>query len=240
MSPDTLVVVCGYAGDAQQIHNNLPYYLHHKAPVLVLSPLDAPVFIRHKDVVCKSGGKRAYIGQDSLDRQLAHMRLMLDQPFQHFLAHDSDSVVLSSRLPGYLYAKPNQLWSNVVSDAMHDDKRAPDYKYPHLAFQPPYFFNRHVLERLIKAAEKIKADPNTPFIDWAMMAWCVEAGIPYENYPDGCSCPSNRGPGAGYDVMYELVRRHGRYILHSIKDRQVLLEMANARLMYLKKTPYGR
>lgn len=239
MNNNTLVVVCGYAGDMQQIHNNMPYYLHHKCPVMVLSPLDSPVHIRHKDVMCKSGGKRAYIGQDSLDRQIAHLRLMLDQPYQYFLAHDSDSVVLSSRLPGYLYAEPNLLWSNIVSDAMHDERRPPGYEYPHLAFQPPYFMNRHVIERMLMVADKIKACPETPFIDWAMMAWCVKANLGYKNYPDGCSCPSNRGPGAGYDVMYELVRRHGRYILHSIKDRQVLLEMANARLQYLKKTPIG-
>lgn len=238
MNNNTLVVVCGYQGDEQQIKDLLPYYTHHQCPVLVLSPVDAPVFIKHQQVKNKSGGKRCYVGQESLDRQIAHLRLALQEPYQYFLFNDSDSVVLSSKLPGYLYSKPNQLWSNIVSDAMHDERRPKDYKYPHLAFQPPYFMNRHVIERLLMVADKIKACPETPFIDWAMMAWCVEANLPYENFPDGCSCPSNRGPGAGYDVMYELVRRHGKYILHSIKRRDVLLEMANARLAYLKKSPF--
>jgi hypothetical protein len=237
MNNMTCVVVCGYAGDEHQIRQNLPYYLHHGCPVLILSPLDAPIHIKHPNVKCKSGGKRAYIGKDSLDRQAIHLKLMLDEPFQYFLANDADSVVLSSRLPGYLYAEPNILWSNEVSDAMHDDKRPAGYPYPHLAYQPPYFMNRHVIERLLVGAKDTECDPSTPFIDWCMMSWAHNAGLAHRNFPDGASCPTS--DAYSFHVMDDLVRRHGRYFLHSIKKREVLLALAHSRLAFLKKKPLG-
>lgn len=230
MNENTLVVVCGYAGDSHQIRNALPYYMHHGRMVLILSPDDAPV--THEMIGYRPGyleykaiGKRAYIGQTSLDRQLLHLKTMLEFPYSFYLMNDSDSVVLNSKLPDYLYAEPGVLWSNEVSDEMHI--RSADYKFPRLAFQPPYFMSRAVLEKIIAVAPSVPTDPQTPFIDWCMMAWSVSAGIPHKNFVEGVSCPSCTPPTLG--LMTELVRNHGRYFVHSIKDINVLLQIARAR-----------
>jgi hypothetical protein len=243
MNNNTMVVVCGYAGDAHQIRNLMPYYLHHRCPVLILSPSDSPITPQQlpirRELGFLTGGKRAYTGQESLDRQIEHMRLMLRCPaeYKFFLAHDSDSVVLSQELPSYIYNEPDVLWSNEVSDAMHDPHRPADYSYPHLAFQPPYFMSRGVIERLLSVAPAVKADPHTPFIDWAMMAWAVKAGIPHKNFIEGASCPTT--PGYGIDTMKELVERHGRYFVHSVKTPEALKTLVWARVAFKNRFRKG-
>jgi hypothetical protein len=247
-NPDTLVSVHGYSGDSHQIRNAMVYYKHHKCPVVVLSPDDSPINEKNcgrwSGVEYRTGGKRAYIGQLSLDRQIEHFKILLEYPHKFFLMNDSDSVCLSPQLPDYLYERPDVLWSNVVSDAMHDHKRAPDYPWPHLAFQPPYFCSREVIERLLTVAEEVKADVNTPFIDWAMMAWCVKSGAPYGNFLnfDGVSCPTVTA-GAGGQSIYEpgcslmanQVWHHKAIFLHSIKTLDVLKRMGYARLACKRK-----
>src|SRR6202040_3913014 len=103
MNENTRVVICCYEGDAHQLC--MPGYLQHGCPITVMSPDDSRVVIPGVD--CAHAGKRAYIGQDSLDRQLLHMELMLTYPEDHFLCHDSDSIVLDAKLPDYLYAEPD-------------------------------------------------------------------------------------------------------------------------------------
>ena len=79
LNKDTLTVVCGYSGDAHQIKAFLPYYLHHNTPVLVLSPVDAPITpqqVATHRVLFATGGKKAYVGQLSLDRQLEHLKIL--------------------------------------------------------------------------------------------------------------------------------------------------------------------
>lgn len=237
MNPDTLVSVHGYAGDQHQVRFMMPYFIHHKCPVVVMSPTDSPIlekFVGPKpNVTYEQGGLRAYIGQLSLDRQIEHMKMLLKHPQKFFLMNDADSVCLSPQLPQYLYDEPDVLWSQVVSDAMHDSKRAVDYKYPHLAFQPPYFCSRQVLEQLLTVADKIKADPNTPFIDWCMMAWAVEAQVVYKGYPDGISCPTTIPEGRYW--MSGAIQKEGKIFLHSIKQFEVLRAMAIDRLMYKRR-----
>lgn len=239
MNENTMVVVCGYEGDAHQIRTLMPYYLHHRCPILILSPNDAPIrpaqLPVRRELGFRTGGKRAYTGQDSLDRQAEHLKIMLSAPpeYKYFLAHDSDSVILDSAIPNYCYAEPDTLWTNIVSDAMHDPHRAADYPWPHLAFQPPYFMSRNTILRLVAAAAEIKADPHTPFIDWCMMAWAVKAGITYKNFPEGASCPTT--PGLGIQTMHDLVANHGRYIVHSVKTAEALKDLAWARLAFKRR-----
>lgn len=235
MNPDTAVAVFGYSGDAHQILTLLPYYMHHRCPVVIFSPDDSPIRRRDTDnLFFRFGGKRAYVGQDSLDRQVIQMKKLLAEfPQKWFLFNDSDSVCLSPRLPGWLYT--DKVWSNEVSDAMHDHKRAADYPWPHLAFQPPYFLSRDNVQKWIDAAEEIKADPNTPFLDWAFMAWTVHSKLPHSTFidqdgqPVGVSCPT-RGYDPGTNAMEQAVWHHKAVFLHSIKDKGVLLRMAHARL----------
>src|SRR5258708_5855871 len=118
MNKNTRVAVCCYAGDQHQVIESLGMYLHHACPVVILSPEDSKAEINYPGVVNRFGGKRAYIGQDSLDRQAEHLRLLLEFPENHFLIHDSDSVSLDPKIPDYLYEQPDVVWSNQVTDAI--------------------------------------------------------------------------------------------------------------------------
>lgn len=226
LNPPTLITVHGYYGDSAQIKNALRYYEHHKCPVVIMSPTDSPI-PRMGPHICRVGGKRAYIGQLSLDRQYAHFRMMLEYPFDHFLANDSDSICLSPKIPEYLYQK-DVLWSNEVSDLMHH--RKPEYQWPRLAFQPPYFFSRSILERMLATEGKFATDLQTPFIDWLFMAIAVAGNIPHRNYPDGCSCPTSDTNSIRH--MANRVSVHGAVMLHSIKTPRALQEVASSRAQY--------
>lgn len=238
MNPNTLVTVHGYAGDSRQVTNALPFYLHHGCPVVIFSPTDSPIVSKNRPAAEKlqfrTGGKRAYVGQLSLDRQIEHMKIMLTYPHEFFLANDSDSVCIDPKIPDYLYQEPDVLWSNVVSDMMHDRSDDPGYKYPRLAFQPPYFMHRSVIAKLLTVADKVKANPRTPFIDWCMMAWAFDAGIEGKTFRDGVSCPTaNYAPGQ--QAMRDGVENRGAVMLHSIKTPDVLYMMAGARVSWKRK-----
>jgi hypothetical protein len=181
--------------------------------------------------ICRGVGKRAYIGPDSLVRQKLHLQAMLEYPFDFFLANDSDSVCLSPKIPQYLYDEPDVLWSNEVSDMMH--VRPASYKWPRLAFQPPYFMSRQVIEKLLSVADDVEFDPQTPFIDWVFMAWAVASDCPHKNYRDGISCPSTSPDGL--NLMRHMVRHEGRIMIHSVKSAYVLSRLVNDRKLFLKR-----
>lgn len=223
-----MMAVFGYAGDAHQIRDQMKVHESLNIPIVIMSPTDAPIK-RMGPHICRHAGKRAYVGQDSLDRQSQQMRILLEYPFDYYLLNDSDSVCLSAQLPRYLFNSSNVLWSNVVSDEMH--KRMPGYPWPRLAFQPPYFMSRSVLERFLSVADTVKAEPQTPFIDWWMMAVAVRAGIIYRNFSEGASLPSSDAHTR--NVMATLVS-HGKYFLHSIKKPDVLAEMLDQRRRFVK------
>lgn len=111
---DTLVVVQCYQGDADQLPILLPQWQHHGYPVLILSPEDSPVVIEAEGVECRSAGRVGWAGRHTLDRQLAHFRIMAEYPQRYLLMHDADSVILSPELPDYLYERGDCLFSNEV------------------------------------------------------------------------------------------------------------------------------
>jgi hypothetical protein len=231
MNEQTLVSCHGYSGDAPQVRILMQYLRHHQCPVVVVSPENAPLNARNvpgMGLAYRTGGVKAYIGQQSLDRQIEHMRLLLKFPQNWFLMNDSDSVCLSPELPRYLYDE-DVFWSNVVSDEMHDRSGTPGYKWPRLAFQPPYFCSRKILEQLVAIGPKYKADPQTPFIDHCLMMWSIAGNIPYKNFPNGCSCPT-RDYEQGMKHMSDMVRFHGSIMLHSIKNAEALSRMAWSRV----------
>ncbi len=242
MHPFTLVSVHGYAGDLHQIRWLLPYYLHHRTHVVICAPEDSPItpaqLSNRPEIRYINAGRRAYVGQLSLDRQAIHLQKLLEAgPYQWFLMNDSDSVCLSPRLPDYLFSDPGKVWSNIVSDECHP--RAANYPFPRLAFQPPYFMSRHCVEQLVAIAPKVPADvdgiePRTPFLDWAMMSWSVRAGLRYQSFPDGVSCPSNHENKASCDAMSNAVQNEGKIFIHSVKRREMILRLAYDRLRYKK------
>ena len=106
-------------------------------------------------------------------------------------------------------------------------QRKPGYKWPRLAFQPPYFFSRSILERLVKTEGTFEADMQTPFIDWLMMAICAAGDIPHKNYRDGVSCPTSDNHSRLH-MVNNIVQR-GAVMLHSVKTPLALQEMVSAR-----------
>lgn len=184
---ETLVVVHAYSGDKDVVKTALPVHLAHNGHVLILSPSDAPVNIRRAGVECRSAGGRGYFGQVSLDRQRAHLEMLLEYPKNYFLLNDADSMCLTPYIPKYLYDRPNIAWSNQVNEWR------PHYSpYPKIAMQPPYFLSREAIVRMLSVADnpRVRAHPITPFIDWYMLALCEEAGVDHRNFEDGASFPA--------------------------------------------------
>ncbi len=240
LNPDTLVVVCGYAGDKSQIEMLMPHYVHHECSVVVMSPEDAPITdSAQKGVVFRQGGLKGWIGQQTLDRQRIHMKMMLEYPHKFFLMNDADSVCLSNRIPRYLYEYPDIFWSNEVTDL----NPGPSF-LPKIAMQPPYFTGRATLEKMVnaKAADSYYGDfgplPEqklpipTGCIDHLMLCLAHGAGVTHSNFRDGCSFET--GSDHGLITMAGLVQSHGKIFCHSVKtlDRLHRLVVARGRSKY--------
>lgn len=241
MNPDTLVVVHCYAGDRHQVVNALPQYQHHECPVLVLSPEDAPVHI--DGVMCRSAGKRAYIGQDSLDRQRAHLELLFEYEWEWVLLHDSDSVCLEPMLPDYLH-QPDALgrqclWYNPTPTIRFlEEVGQPGFEgYPEV-YQPPLFTSRAALERMLAVSDKaMESLPEfAKLIDWYFVAMAREAGITARALPDGISRPI----WSEYELArtYAMVRTRGFTMIHSVKTPQVLSVLVSGRAEF-NRDPEG-
>lgn len=239
MNEDTLVSVHCYQGDADLVREFMPQYRHHGCPVVVLSPADSPVQI--SGVECRSAGKRGYFGQDSLDRQREHLKLLLTYPQNYFLLNDADSFCLSPELPAYLYRHENVLWSNEVREG-----RPHASPYPKLGVHPPYFLTRATIEQMLTV--NVPAHPITPFIDWYMLALACESGVGHAAFPDGRSFPAWRhgaipetkelghdfhheetnGGVDGARLMSSQVRSSGVIFVHSVKHAHVRDELVAA------------
>jgi hypothetical protein len=241
MNENTLISIHGYAGDANQIKNLMPYYQHHGCQLVVLSPADSkitPKLVglagREPGIIYGHIGQRAYIGPASLERQKQHLRILLTRfPHQFFLMNDSDSFCLSPEIPKYLYDEPDVFWSNEVSDEMH--KMPEGYPYPRLAFQPPYFCSRKVLEGMVKSTETLTFE-SCPlhYIDYYMMRLAHDAGIKHRGFVAGVSCPTNDYP-PGMAGMLDGVENRGSVLLHSVKTLDVIVKLVDARTRYVQK-----
>jgi hypothetical protein len=249
LNPDTRVIVCCYEGDMHQI--NVDAMKRHECPVTIMSPEDSKAIIPGVD--CAFAGKRAYIGQESLDRQLAQMKLMLTYPENFFLCHDSDSVLLDAKIPGYLYESPHIVWSNQVNDGIPEHQATFPPGWPHVAFQPPYFFSRYVLEKMVAAAESgsdlVRATPMMPFIDYYLVQLTMVAGLEWKGVADHCSCPIApdplKAPNAthretlsnGFKIAMQKTLIEGAIMMHSIKDPNVVDQFIEARKRFLEGNP---
>jgi hypothetical protein len=211
MNEDTLVTVHCYAGDAAQVNNNLPCYLHHGSPpVIIMSPIDSPVVV--PGIICRQAGERAYIGDKSLNRQRSHLRMALEYPYNYFLMNDADSICVSPEIPKYLYTEAEDtIWSNEVIEP-----RPHSSPLPKIALQPPYFMNRSSLEKLVWVCDQVKAHPITPYIDHFMLQLVYEAGLKHRSFLSK-ETPPGELSGDTYSRMSERIRHHGRVMLHPVK-----------------------
>jgi hypothetical protein len=234
VNENTLITVHGYAGDAHQIEAFMPWYLHHEAPVIVMSPYDAYIskINAAPTVITRSGGFKGYIGQASLDRQRIHLEIALEHKFGFYLLNDSDSLCLSPEIPKYLYEESNFFWSNEVGEP-----RPHASPYPKIAMQPPYFVSHANLEKMVAVAPKISAHHITPYIDWYMLALVCEAGIEHRSFWDkevdhGTRHPTEEIKQDPWNEMYDRVRNHGRVMVHPIKTLACAQRLAQERNIY--------
>lgn len=244
MNNPLLIAVSAYAGDAIQVENNMPLYQQHGAPVLILSPTDAPITAltsNPQGVYYYQEGQAEWAGPKSLERHKAFLRHLLSLPYDWFLFHDADSICLRPELPSYLFENPNVHFSNEVAD-LNPGASA----LPKLAMQPPYTFSRAVLVRLVEVLDRPAMSYYVPVkeehmpvpthcIDHLQLQLVYAAGIAHRSYPDGASFET-RSP-VGLAAMQDQVANHGKVFLHSVKDAGTLAVLQDARRIYLSKHP---
>jgi len=237
MNPDTRVAVCCYADDAVYVVENMPLYQHHGCPITVLSPADSPALLPVVD--CRMGGKRAYIGQDCLDRMRIHLRILIAEHTEnHFLIHDSDSVCLSPKLPDFLYDEPDTLWSNLVHNGIPEQQPGFPPGMPHIAFQPPWFMSRKTIKALLDVSEGCTVvNPILPFIDYWMVEMAIKGGIPWKPLPLAMSAPLSHDIWQANAEGLRQVRDNGFIFLHSIKGSRHAKPFVEARAQYVKDHP---
>jgi hypothetical protein len=209
---DTRIAVHCYAGDADVVRGLLPLHARHGHPITVMSPEDAPVTIDGYDFV--HAGKQQSVGPLAVARQREHMRRLLDYPENYFLMHDADSICLSERLPGYLYEKPDALYSNLVFNGVPWEQE-PYIKnnIPRLAMQPPVFASRRIIEALLA----VETPPMDGFIDhWFAQAATI-AGVRSRSFWNCVSRGISTSPGELEITLFE-VRYRGAVFVHSVKS----------------------
>jgi hypothetical protein len=218
---ETLVAVCAYTGDQHQVIAALREYLHHGCPVVVFSPADAPAIINYPGVENQLVGKAAYIGADSWTRQKLHLQALLKYPHQFFFLNDSDSFCLNPQFNRTLYlCSQDTIWSNEVTEP-----RPHESPYPKLAFQPPYWLSREVIERMLEVWDKVPLHPITPYIDFVMNAVAHEAGLQHRSFTALEHTPTTEWPCMVTDPWETLVYRikfMGAEFMHPIKTVQQL------------------
>lgn len=235
MNKDTRISVHCYEGDAHQVRNALPLYLHHQCPVTIISPTDSRVTIEGLD--CRYAGARAGStgrwasdfkqegserivtgGPIANERQRLQMKALLDCPENFFLMNDSDSMCLHAELPSYLYAEPDIVWSNLVHDPL--PRNQPGYApgFPRLALQPPYFLSRWTIEAMLAVADQVTVNPVMPWIDHYMLQLAVQAKLVWKGFPDGLSSDLYH---IGHLEWAQVQVRHlGRIFIHSAKSKE--------------------
>lgn len=222
-NPDTLVAVHCYKGDREQVVYTLPKYQHHGCPVLVLSPDDSRVKLA--GVRNKSAGQAGWKGLHTIERQIAHLRILADHPERYFLLHDADSVCLAEDLPRYLYDPANEhiFWSNEGCDSVIRKLRGEWTAQDELnqTLQPPYFFSRDVLHKVLEVAEVALSLAHAESgIDQFYAEAVKQAGLERRPYPDGIHRETRHLNELAR--VYYMARVYGTCMIHSVKTAEAL------------------
>jgi hypothetical protein len=166
-------------------------------------------------------------------RALLEFRQTNGEPFKWFLMNDSDSFVITPKLPDYLY-KDGIVWSNEVNDFRRPGEswqgQPPwpnDYHagMPLIAMQPPYFLSRACMEKMVSVASQIKMCPICPFIDWYIVQLTVAARLEHRPFIGGASCETKTA--LGKLVMQECISQRNATFLHSIKSGDVMRKLVD-------------
>lgn len=225
----TIIAVCCYEGDADRVNAMMSVHTRSGHPVIILSPEDSQVKV--KGHLSLHGGKRAYIGEDSLQRQLRYFEILLSYPHKFFLLNDSDSMMLSAEVPEKLYNESeNVIWSNEVVEP-----RPHESPYPKLAFQPPYFLTRESIQKMLDVAPRVHTHPITPYVDWYMNALSFEAGLKHRPFTDLEHPSQSLKPfryGTPWDQLEYRIKYTGTNFVHPIKTQQQISLCRNSRRYY--------
>lgn len=231
MNPDTLVAVCAYTGDQHQVIAALSQYLHHEVPVIVFSPEDAPAHVDYPGIQHRHVGRACYIGFDSWTRQKMHFEHLLSFPHKYFFLNDSDSFCLNPIFPKELYRlSKNTIWSNEIVEP-----RPHASKYPKLAFQPPYWVSREVVERMVLKWDMVAPEVHTPYIDFIMNAVSSEAGIAHRSFTALEHTPYTEDLCLSEDpwqILQYRIRYTGAVMMHPVKTPDQLRMCVDARKAY--------
>lgn len=227
LNPDLLVVCHCYHGDRQQVLELRPYFEHHEAPIVIISPVDSQVHGIGPHI-CRVAGGVGYIGQVTWDRQHLQLRTLLEYPQKWFLLNDSDSFCLLPKIPEELLQDDNVVYSNQVDDfRVKMPEFGPHFHdpYPKIAMQPPYLLHRNALEKMVRASYGMQACPVCPFIDWWFVPVCYAAGVKHARYPFCASCENVTELGRA--VMRECVVKRRAQFIHSVKTGAIAKDLVD-------------
>lgn len=249
MNASTRIGVCCYEGDANQVREALPLYLHHGCPVTVASPEDSPVVIDHANVSNRFAGTRTgsvveiqvpgepgprvvTTGRQANMRVASQWGRILECREDWFFLNDSDSFSLAANFPPVLYTEPNTIWCGVAAVPDEHYWNAPP-GLPHFALQPPFFVGRAALTRMVAAAPAIQ-DP-FPWIDHFILHMAWKAGVAFKALPDYYGADLDRVPGALAEAVAAV--RRGATFIHSSKFAATRDPLIRAREEYLRGRP---
>lgn len=157
-------------------------------------PAEIPGYLYEEDDVLWSNQRPTGIFFDTAN-QLAHMNVDLTTISAEHLGN-MEQVQDAKAAAAYLINIP--AWESE--------------RFRHtMVFQPPYFFSRTALLRMIDAAEESKKDIIVPLIDWWWPLVAKRAGLRMGNHPNGHSYTTNN-----------LQEVRGHDMVHSITDRSIL------------------
>ena len=229
----TLIVVQGYSGDQARIEHFLPQWTHHELPVLLLSPIDAPVHIAHPQVTCRTAGPNDYNGELSVERYKQQIAAIADYEADWYMLNESDSFCLTPSVPEYLYGDPEVVRANYANPwdwiLMHDDPEPMRTLMTHdTAMQAPWWFSRQALLRMIEVADAAwdGCPPYAKFIDWWFHHAPHLAGLRHESYGfGGVTWPITGAEGAAA-IKHCILG--GAVMVHGVKDEVALAGVLKA------------
>ena len=214
-----LVVVLCYDGDQDQVQRQLPLYQHHGAPVLALSPEDAPANIQ--GVANRSGGLSGWKGAHVAHKLLLHWKMILEEPQDWFLMHEPDTLCLRPDLPDYIFESEDVFW------CINPQREGGIHS-------PPWFCHRKVLKQLVAAADEHIEEWNrhwgAPEPDGAgmgnseMMSTAVYAsGVEWNSFPEYAWTYKEGDLGGIIQAV-----QSGAYWLHGMKTAEGITKAQEA------------
>jgi hypothetical protein len=236
----TLVAVQCYSGDAGRVEDALEQYVHHRLPVLILSPIDAPVeSIRHPQILHRTAGFNAYDGSGSVERYRSQLGVLAEYGATHILLNESDSFCLSDELPGYLYRDDNIVWGNYTDIRYFLMlKSEPDVEAAYAKHNPainaPWFFSVSALEKMLSVFDEA-VDALPPYargltdgvdISWWFHTAAHLAGLEHRSHIPLGVCRPITSPSEAEAARREVLS--GAVMIHAVKDRWALEVVRNA------------